>query len=146
MVFENYGAQRFAFVPQASLKLFAELKHSGVVVDFGGDMTQISPVENGYTSYYSSGSFRVSGNSVDKYLMYSLMIGNEIYNSADLENCLSLERVKSDLKEKSWDESEQSEYILPDKKEIIVDRSHGYDKDALAYLYFNSEIIKSMDN
>ena len=54
IVFESLNASKFAFVSQASLKLFAELKYSGVVVDLGADITQVSPVENGYTSFYSS--------------------------------------------------------------------------------------------
>ena len=101
-------------------------------------MTQISPVENGYTSYFSSSNFRVSGNNVDKYLLYSLLLGNEMNNAADLENNMSLEKVKTDLKEKTFDQSGRAEYSLPDRNRIYVDREHGYDKDALSYLYFNS--------
>ncbi len=71
-VFESLNTSRFALVSQASLKLFAELKYSGLVVDFGGDMTQITPVENGYTSFFNSDNFWVSGQQVDKFLLYSL--------------------------------------------------------------------------
>lgn len=31
-------------------------------------------------------------------------------------------------------------------KQLTVNRETGYDLDALSYLYFNSEIIKEMDN
>eukprot|EP00347_Sterkiella_histriomuscorum_P017189 403350330 len=147
IVFESLGAHRFAFVPQASLKLFADLKYSGVVVDFGADMTQISPVENGYTSYYSSNAFRVNGNSVDKYLLYSLLLGNN--QSPDISNQMSLDRVKRDLKENLWESGpgiSPNKYILPDMKQLIINRDTGYDRDALAFLYFNSDIIKEMED
>jgi len=72
IAFEALGASRFALVPQAALKLFAELKFSGIVVDFGAGLTQIVPVENGYASFSSADCFRVSGHSVDQFLLYSL--------------------------------------------------------------------------
>ncbi|CDW71840.1 actin-like protein 9-like [Stylonychia lemnae] len=148
IAFESLNASKFAFVPQASLKLFAELKYSGMVVDFGADMTQISPVENGYTSFYSADNFKVNGQSIDKYLLYSLQLGNGL--QPNISNILNLEKVKSDLKENLWDDKgrllQQKSYMLPDKTQLIVNQEKGYDRDALAFLYFNSEIIKEMEN
>ena len=59
---------------------------------------------------------------------------------------MNLERVKKDLKETLWETSNQNNYILPDMKQIQVTRDTGYDRDALAYLYFNSDIIRDMQN
>jgi hypothetical protein len=69
----------------------------------------------------------------------------------DLNNIISLERIKKDLKEQTWLGSGSglisvNKYILPDMKQITVSRETGYDREALAYLYFNSEIIKDMEN
>ena len=76
IAFETMHASKFAFVPAACLKMFAELKYSGIVVDFGADLTQISPVENGYTSFFSACDFKVNGQAIDKYILYSLQTGN----------------------------------------------------------------------
>lgn len=60
-------------------------------------MTQISPVDNGYTSFSSSSGYRVTGATVDKYMLYSLQMGNNIV--PEITNQLNLERIKTDLKE-----------------------------------------------
>jgi actin-related protein len=44
------------------------LKYDGIVVDLGAELTQISPVMNGYTSQCSSTTYKVTGNKVDEYL------------------------------------------------------------------------------
>ena len=39
IAFETLNCQSFGLVSQASLQLFASMRHSGLVVDFGADMT-----------------------------------------------------------------------------------------------------------
>ena len=76
--------------------MFASLEYTGVVIDLGAGLTQISPVDNGYTSYLSSSNFKVTGEAVDEYLLFSLGIGNEI----DIPiNTVSKYVVRKELKE-----------------------------------------------
>jgi len=98
--FESLNTSTFALVPAAPLKLFSTLQYSGVVVDFGADLTQITPVEEGYASFFSSSSYRVSGRLVDMYLLSLL----QRQNKAEIPiNTVNLEMIKRDLKEKQWD-------------------------------------------
>lgn len=55
-----------------------------------------------------------------------------------------MERVKRDLKENEY-QGGNTKYMLPDMKQIQVTRDSGYNRDALAYLYFNSSIVKDME-
>jgi len=50
------------------------------------------------------------------------------------------------LKENQWTGGTGTKYMLPDMKQVTVSRENGYDREALAYLYFNSDIIKDMEN
>jgi actin-related protein len=70
MVFEGLGIEEFCLVAQPSLQLYSELKFNGIVVDIGGEMTQICPVENGYTSFCFSRGFKINGSETTKYLAY----------------------------------------------------------------------------
>ena len=70
--FEQIGTPAFTLVPASSLKLYSFLRYTGLVVDFGASLTQISPVVNGYTSFKSSSSFKVSGEDIDNYMMLML--------------------------------------------------------------------------
>lgn len=52
--------------------------------------------------------------------------------------------MKRDLKENEY-QGGNTKYMLPDMKQIQVTRDSGYNRDALAYLYFNSSIVKDME-
>ena len=38
------------------------------MIDLGAELTQISPVRNGYTSQCSTANYKVTGKAVDEYL------------------------------------------------------------------------------
>lgn len=99
--FEKLDCQSISFVKQASVHLYSECHYNGIVVDFGAELTQISPVTEGYTSQNSSSFFKVTGKRVDEYMfkhLYSRFTLDHDKVAPKLD-CISLYKIKNDLKE-----------------------------------------------
>lgn len=73
---------------------------------------------------------------VDHFFLNTLCLGNEVNFRPTNQN---LYYIKKDLKEQYY---EKDTYILPDGEKLKISPELGYDRDALAYLYFNSDLVK----
>ena len=103
------------------------MKYNGIVVDLGAGLTQISPVQYGYTSQFSSNVFKVTGNAVDEYLyklIYSSYNFDDAYQNDNIfqspfpsrqPNLRELYKIKMDLKETSI-----SPYQIPFNFEVLT--------------------------
>ena len=101
------------------MHLYSDLKYDGIVVDLGAELTQISPVMNGYTSQCSSSTFKVTGNKVDEYLakiLYQKFSLDLEPNMSEM-NYLNIFKLKQDLKETSF-----SPYKIPFNYEMLAER------------------------
>ena len=116
--FEQLGVQSISFLKQSSIHLYSNMKYNGIVVDMGAQYTQISPVNEGYTSCLSAGFFKVTGQMCDEHLFRSLYEmytppsnANTSYPNMDI---LSLFKIKMDLKETIF-----SPYKVPFNYEVL---------------------------
>lgn len=99
--------------------MYSECRYNGIVVDLGAELTQISPVTEGYTSQYSSSFFKVTGQRVDEYmfkLLYSRFTEDQVKVAPKLD-CVSLFRIKHDLKETKF-----SPYKLAFNKAVLYEK------------------------
>ena len=98
------------------------MKYNGIVVDLGAQYTQISPVNEGYTSCLSSGFFKVTGQMCDEHLFRSLFEmytpPSNVNNSYPNMDILSLFKIKMDLKETIF-----SPYKVPFNYEVLQEKN-----------------------
>lgn len=120
--FEEFCCKSVAWVKQASLHLYSELRYNGIVVDLGAGLTQITPVSDGYSSSLSSQLYKVTGNVLDDYL-YKMLYAkfNPDANNLNVSTIeppslsfLNLYKIKNDLKQTAM-----SPYSIPFNYEIL---------------------------
>jgi actin-related protein len=169
--FEKLRCDSISFVKQASLHLYSELEFNGIVVDLGAELTQISPVDQGYTSQFSSNFFKITGRKIDEFmykLLYHKFNLNAIHGVAARPprlDMVSLYKIKQDLKETSLspyqipfnfevlneklqldphNKNAYRQYVLPDKKTLVnidIGRTEKEIIKELIYLYHDSSLF-----
>lgn len=78
IAFEQLGIKNFGLVPSQAPQIFSEMMHTGCVVDFGHEMTQIVPIEKGHIDYQSCIALPIGGSHIDKYYQAHIFGLNEI--------------------------------------------------------------------
>ena len=65
MAFETLGVNKLGFIQSAVPKLFSRLQYTGLVVDFGHELTRITSVKNGHVDIHNIKEIPVGGKNVD---------------------------------------------------------------------------------
>ncbi|KAJ6242274.1 actin-7-related [Anaeramoeba flamelloides] len=181
LLFEAYNVPSISFQPSGALALYGQSKTpnynelTGICLEIGETLSQITPIVNGQIQVGSAASLPIGGRNITNYLLQSInLMGDNFSSTSDRETIRELKEKCSFVSLDFENELEQSkktdelvkEYVLPDYSkmklnselfvctEILFDpRLIGYEKIGIHDLLFraitmcpNSEVEKMCNN
>ncbi|EGC37174.1 hypothetical protein DICPUDRAFT_87084 [Dictyostelium purpureum] len=124
IMFEKFDVQNMYISLDAALSLFSIGKNTGLVVDSGYEVTNITPIFQGYGIKHTMQTLNIGGNTISKYLE-SLLMDNGASGSINSDTVNS---IKEKLAYVSYDfnthmaNSTPSSFTLLDDTNVVLDK------------------------
>ena len=124
IIFETFFAPGLYFDYSTSLSLYGAGKFTGLILELGGETTQIAPILDGNPKPYKFEKLFYGGNEINDYL-FNLFNSNlkMFYNSKYKSSIEDIKEkacyVALDFEEELYG-IEQYDYTLPDNKQLIL--------------------------